>query len=337
MMITMKEIAREAGVSQPAVSLVLNGRGQSSRISESTRERVLAAAGRLGYHRNELARAMKTGKTNIIGIVGALGSGYSLEIIKGISEAATATGYTIKLLPAHDAASMAAVCRQCLEQRLDGVIVRSISQEEMDVLLCELSPYRIPLAFIGNIATPDEHLHIGTDDYSGMIAAVRYLTGLGHRRIAFFDTGSSSVTIRSRCDGFFAAMREYDADESPLYREIIQEDAELQQQEIACFLKETGATAAIGVSDFTAMRILQAVSMIGLRVPEDLSVVGFGDLDFSGFANPPLTTIRQPFAAMGRIAAEQLIAKISGRDTEQETVLPVELVVRKSTVTPLPH
>ena len=336
-MITMKEIAREAGVSQPAVSLVLNGRGQSSRISESTRERVLAAAGRLGYHRNELARAMKTGKTSIIGIVGALGSGYSLEIVKGVSEAAAAAGYTIKLLPAHDAATMTAVCRQCLEQRLAGIIVRSVTEEEMGVLLRELSPYSMPMAFVGNIATPDEHPHVSTDDRHGMTAAVRHLVELGHRRIAFLDSGSSLITIRSRRDGFFAAMREHVADESPLYKEIIRDDAELQRQEIAGFLKETGATAVIGVSDFMAMRVLQAASTIGLRVPEDLAVVGFGDLDFSGYANPPLTTIRQPFAAMGRIAAEQLIARISGRNIERKTVLPVELIVRRSTAAPTPH
>lgn len=329
-MITMKEIAREAGVSQPAVSLVLNGRGQSSRISESTRERVLAAAGRLGYHRNELARAMKTGKTNIIGIVGALESGYSLEIIKGISEAATAASYTIKLLPAHDAASMAAVCRQCLEQRLDGVIVRSISQEEMDVLLSELSSYQVPMAFIGNILAPAEHLHITSDDYHGVMQAVTHLAGLGHRRIAFFDAPISPLTIRSRRQGFIDGMKQHGWDGEAMICDISLTES-LRLPEMQTALKKIQPTAAVCVCDFTAMRLLQAATMNGMRVPDDLSVVGFGDLDFAKLANPPLTTIHQPFAALGQKAAELLFEKIAGRNILPETVLPVELVIRKST------
>jgi len=330
-MITMKEIAKEAGVSQPAVSLVLNGRGQSSRICDATRERILATAQRLGYYRNEVARSMKTGRTNIIGIIGSLDSGYSMEIIKGISEAASADGYTLKLLPANDTESIVSVCRQCLEQRLDGIIVRSITESGMEIMMQELSPYQMPMMFVGNIQTKQTHLHVGTDDSNGVLQAVDHLISLGHRRIIFFDNILLEHSICSRRQGFLDGMRKHGLKGEHQVREIPFENFG-RLQEIKTTLQERKPTAVVCVCDFTAMRVLQAAAALGMRVPEDLSVVGFGNLDFAEYANPPLTTVAQPFVAMGRKAAELLIAKIAGGDVPAESVLPVTLVLRQSTM-----
>lgn len=330
-MITMKEIAKEAGVSQPAVSLVLNGRGKASRICDTTRERILAAAKRLGYHRNEVARAMKTGRTNIIGIIGSLDSGYSMEIIKGISEAATSDGYTLKLLSTNNIESMSNVCRQCLEQRLDGIIVRSVTEDGLTIMMRELSPHQVPMVFVGNIQSRDAHLHVGSDDRKGVMQAVDHLIGLGHRRIIFFDNIMLEHAINSRRQGFVDGMRKHGLTAEHQVQEIAFEGGP-RTQDIKTTLQQRKPTAVVCVCDFTAMRVLQAAASLGLRVPEDLSVVGFGNLDFAEYANPSLTTIAQPFVAMGRQASELLIAKIAGLDVPPERILPVKLLVRQSTM-----
>lgn len=333
--ITMSDVAKAAKVSRQTVSIVLNGSSDRHRISETTHKLVASTAERLGYRKNMIARAMVTGSTNVIGLVGYFGEEYGARLLEGITQFISEASYSTKFF--HKTAisnKIVDIARGCVEQRLSGVICRSLNEDELRVMYRELSIADIPIVLVDNSFEHGWCSRIISDDFSGEKQAVDHLYELGHRRIAHFTSKLSSGFARMRYDGFRFAMRAHDL-------ELLDNPVEVDDQkneitnELAARIKriliEYQPTAVCCGCDALAMIVLKIATETGIKIPQELSVVGFAGLDFTQWTIPTLTTVKQPFEEMGKTAAEVLLAEIEQKTPIREVKLPVALVTRGST------
>ena len=336
MVATMQSIADAAGVSRATVSYVLNGRhiGSRMKINHVTVSKVEKIAELQGYCRNEIARAVKTGKTNAIGIVGGLSGSYCLEIIKGISDAGAAQGYFIKLFPAELSTDIEQIARQCAGQRLAGVICSSLSEEQLHLLRERLEGKHIPIVLVDNCFHHDWCPRAISDDFNGAKSAVKYLSSLGHRKIIHITNDLNFGFSRLRYDGYCAGMDEYGLKRDAGSLCVIDSNLELtesiraQIREIFLRLKPTAVTCG---SDPIAMKVIIVASELNIKIPDDLSIIGYAGLDYSVISNPPLTTVIQPFYEVGRQAFYLFEKNINGSKTVADVKLPTELIIRNST------
>lgn len=339
MPITMKDIAAAAATSRATVSLVLNGRSNDLRIAETTRLRVLEAARRLGYRRNELARAVKRGRSNVIAFIGGSGGSYVMDIITGINAGLQENNFLLKMFLLNRHTDFADVTRQCLEQMVAGVICRALPPEELEQLRIDLAPAEIPVIQVDNSFSLEWCGRVVSDDVAGGRLAVEHLLTLGHRRIGLLTiadhTGYAVLRRQGYREAMIAAGLSVDQNLELAIPQSLEWTGE-QQQKLTGYLLEQRPTAVFCVADPLAMKMLLAAQRCGLQVPGNLSVVGYAGLDYTGFSAPPLTTIEQPFAAMGRTAAEHLIAAVNRNAPAPlpDLKLPVRLVLRQSTAIP---
>jgi LacI family xylobiose transport system transcriptional regulator len=327
--LTVAGIARLAGVSAPTVSRVLNGR---SGVSQATRQRVEAVLRERGYRRPELASPAP-----IVELVfHALESPWALEILRGVEEAAREHELAVVVTEMQGSLTPGrAWTEQVLTRRPTGVVV-VFSDLTVDQQV-QLSTRSIPLVVLDPTGEP---LHatpsVGATNWAGGLAATRHLLGLGHRRIAMLSGPTEWLCCRARLDGFQAAM---DAAGVPVDRELTR---------ISVLYGEGGLrdgrellalpyppTAIFTANDLQALGVYEAAREAGVRIPEDLSVVGFDDLPLVRWAGPPLTTVRQPLADMGATAARLVLAIAHGEQPAQTRVeLATTLIVRESTAPP---
>jgi LacI family transcriptional regulator len=333
-MITMKDIAREVGVTQQAVSVALSGSYSTTCISKENRLKVLEAAERMGYRRNEIARAIKTGKTNVIGIIGDFSGSYSMDIITGIAKACTANGYFMKLLPVEGPDDLGPVVRQCVEHRVAGIICRSLQEYALDTLRTELDAMHTPIVLVDSSLHHEWCSRVVSDDFNGEKLVVNHLYELGHRKIAHFTGNLNDGFARIRYDGFCSAIKTHELEllNNPVEVDDLSEEiSEVMVSRIEQILREYQPTAVCCGSDPLAMKVLKIATEAGIKIPQELSIVGFAGLDYTQWTIPALTTVRQPFAEMGKTAAEILISGIKQKTPIREVKLPVELVTRQST------
>ena len=337
---TMRDIAIEAGVSRTTVSFVLNGRSDAAvRIPDETRRRVLDVAHEMGYQRNELVRAVVSGKNRMFGFLGFHSRFESAaRVLEGVINEAESHEFTIKVLPTGKNHVSESVRAQCVRLRLAGVIVLNPGGRDLDEFHGEMARYQIPMV-VGDDALPQPWgIRVTSDDHQGMGLAVEHLARLGHRRIAFVAGQRNAPISMAREAGFLAAMHRLKLPvgaDSVLYSDW---NNDLIAQLIKQLLRDRCApmTAIVCVTDDTAMVVLRAVRALGLRVPDDVSVVGYANLGMSELADPPLTTLAQPFEAMGSHMVRHLIARVERNlekysDEPLEDLLATRLIVRQST------
>ena len=336
---TIKDIARECGVSANTVSCVLNNK--PGEVSGKTRDRVLEVVRRLGYRPNAAARRMVGKRTNTIGIADrysetGLINPYKAQVLEPLVHAARRGRWDVLYYSGH-------VNEQdgfpgFLDGRCDGLIcfTGGIAQEEVEAIL----KTELPVVFIGETqGSPPEHPKavIDVDNVTGAYLAVRYLISLGHRRIAMME-GKGVSGDADRVIGYRQALVEggLPAGEALLYPTEAWEGAGYAQGiEVLSLPPAERPTAVFCFNDDLAFGLLRAARECKVRVPEDLSVVGFDDTFPAATSSPPLTTVRQPLALIGRHAAEMLIRIIEGRlPRDAREIVPPELVIR-STAAPL--
>lgn len=343
-MVTIKDIAREAGVSHATVSCVLNGKAKQLRISDVASERIKAAAEQLGYQRNEIARSMVTGRNDVIAFISCDTGAweYTGKIMSGIVEEATRQNFAVKVYHlAHSNPDN--IIRQLVEQRVAGVIFHSEKNSDFDFIRREVEKKHIPGATV-NLSNATTGIGITSDDFQGAKDVVKYLSGLGHQRIAHFShqyIGEEPEYIEQRQKGYIAGMRECLGKSATIRIEFLP-PLPVEDEAVAIIKKTLNEsagqrpTAIFCISDSVAMQVLQAASQVGMKVPEELSIVGFADLEMARYAIVPLTTVAQPFEQMGREAANMLINAIENKradilDKAENRKLEVTMVVRKST------
>jgi|BarGraNGADG00212_2_1021979.scaffolds.fasta_scaffold26431_1 DNA-binding LacI/PurR family transcriptional regulator len=331
--ITIKDIATVVGVSTSTVSRVLNGT-KMDLISEKTREKVLRAAGELGYSSNPLARALKGKQTYLLGlIVREISDPFFTSIISHLSTQAESLGYHIVLAHAHSDTQEAIQMSVALDTRhLDGMFVLGDLHDDETALRRILQKNRVVVAMCHG-PNPEWIPKVNIDNQLGVTMMLDYLYSLGHRRLAFIDGGWLG-DIRERLVVFKEYVKLHSIDQSAQIITAPNNDATGGYEALKEILGLTPRpTAVFAADDVMAFGALKAAADSGISVPKDLSIVGFDDVEFTQYTSPSLTTIRQPIEEMSRHALSLIIDLIEKKNITPElnsTLISPELIIRQS-------
>ncbi|MBM7084979.1 LacI family DNA-binding transcriptional regulator [Micromonospora sp. MMS20-R2-29] len=329
--VTIAMIARLAGVSVPTVSRVINGR---SDVAPQTRERVEELLTRHGYRPRSAARRTQSALIDLV--FNDLDSPWAVEIIRGVEDVAQASGAGTVVSAIHRRTSSA-------KQWLDNMRTRStegvifVTSMVEPPLQAELRRLRLPVVIVDPAGVaPQEAPTIGATNWAGSLRANQYLLGLGHRRIGFIAGPPQLMCSRARMDGYRAAL---DAAGLAIDDRLVRPGNFYHESGYTAGMHLLGLpeppTAIFASSDQMALGVYEAVRKRGLRVPDDVSVVGFDDLPEVRWCSPPLTTIRQPLAEMGMLAARTVLRLARGETIESPRIeLATDLVVRDSAAPP---
>ncbi|MDP9270539.1 MAG: LacI family transcriptional regulator [Chloroflexota bacterium] len=330
---TLRDVADVAGVSIATVSRVLTG-ARASR--PDTRDRVLAAAVELDYRPSALGRALKLQQTHTLGLlITDIENPFFPEIVRAVEDAAHQRGYAILLCSATDEPRRElAYINLLLERRVDGIIVAASQVPARHAALLARAP--VPVVLV-NCAAPRSGLaSISSDNRGGGRAAAEHLLGLGHLRLGLITGPPANAAAAVRLAGVQDAIRAAGTAEIALT--IVEGDAHVAGGERATRQLLDLApltTAIVCYNDLTAMGVMRALRALGRVVPDDVSVVGFDDIDLAQWTDPPLTTIAQQKAEMGRWAFAHIADAIGrGHETAPTRRLATSLVIRGSSARP---
>ncbi len=328
-MITIKDVAKRAGVSPSTVSRALSGKVP---VDRETRDRVMEAVRALKYQPNILAKGLKEGRTNTIGlIIPNICNPIFPAVARGVEDVARENGFTVVLCNTDEDMDMERNYVEKLQNRwVDGLIFATAREESRHIL--ELKQRNFPVVLVAR--------HMGeavdavvVDNYKSSFEAVRYLIETGHKRICIIVGDRDLILYRERFEGYRYALESAGL---PVYPEMILDVSGRDDNGYNAVknLLEKGIIpdAIFAASDPRAIGAIRAVKDCGLNVPDDISIVGFDDLDISSYIDPPLTTVSQPLYEMGTQAARRLIAMVNGSKDEkpQIKIMKTRLIKRKS-------
>ncbi len=329
----MSDVAARAGVSHQTVSRVVNG---LPNVPPDTRERVLRAIDELGYRPNAAARALVTGSSRTIGLVTSHINQYGpAQTLLGLEKAARAAGYSLSvaILDDDSEGAMREAVDRFVAQSVDAVVALSTYGQAVEALGRFESP--VPLIAV-QVGRDPLHPTVWVDQEVGAALATRHLLELGHRTVHHVTGPQDSLEARGRMLGW---RKELLAAGAPvpdvLYGDWWPSSGYAAGRELAARTRGgqrrgEPVTAVFVANDQMALGLLNAVHEAGLSVPGDLSVVGFDDVPEAAYYTPPLTTVRQDFAELGRRGVQLVLARLSGEDLHPSSVLP-QLLVRGST------
>jgi LacI family transcriptional regulator len=325
---TLAAVAAEAGVSLPTVSKVVNGRPD---VAPATRARVERLLGELNYHRPGLRRGRRAGLIDLI--FNGLDSPWAVEILRGAEDWCSGHGLGAAVSAVrHGSARPASWTSALASHDTDGVIL--VTSKLTAPQLQQLREEGIPLVVVDPVNLPDPDLpSVGATNWAGGLAATDHLLSRGHRRVGAITGPPDYLCSRARADGYRSALERAGVRYDPAlvkHGDFQHEGGFLRGGEFLDM--DDRPTAIFAGSDQQALGVYEAARQRGLRIPQDLSVVGFDDLPAARWVSPPLTAVRQPLADMGRVAAEMLGDLIEGVPLRSQRVeLSTELVVREST------
>ncbi|HLS40115.1 MAG TPA: LacI family DNA-binding transcriptional regulator [Ornithinicoccus sp.] len=326
--VSIRDVAREAGVSTALASFALNGR---EGVAPATRARILEVARRLGYRADPLARALRTGLTGTYGLmVRNMRNPYFLEVLRGAQEAASEHRATVFAVDsAYSAEREREHVLHLVEQRVDALAIAPVGSGDAVALWQQLAPGK-PTVVVNAVPRDPDVVRVSPDNVSAVDQAVEHLVELGHRRLTFYSAPAGVMADHDRLERFLRRCAELGVDPHPVETPL---DFDAAYDVTARLLQDRHPpTAIITNSDYTAHAVYRACRDAGVRVGADVSVVGHDDLLTSPLLDPPMTTLRLDRFALGRAIGERLRPGSSlGHHLE-----PVELVVRGSTG-PAPH
>jgi LacI family transcriptional regulator len=327
--VTIVDVAEKAGVSFGTVSRVINN---DIHVRPETRERVQGVMQKLGYTANRQARSLAGGRSNIIGVlVPDLGTGYIGEIIRGIDAELSLTDLDLILYTTHRTASKEAnYVANLAKGMVDGLLL-VLPRSPADYT-GTLTNRGVPFVLIDHQGIGRDCPAVGATNWQGAYHATEYLIKLGHTRIGFITGSMDLGCADERLEGYRSALRTYHLPNEP---ELIYEGTFFQPDGYA------GASALLNLihpptalfasNDVMAMGAMDAVRNRGLRVPDDISIVGFDDIPQASVMRPGLTTVSQPLEKMGRVATQMLLDLFRNKEkTDNRIELPTELVIRES-------
>lgn len=329
MRVTIKDVAREAGISVATVSRVLNDSGP---VHAATRERVREIARRLRYSPSGAARSLITNKTHTIGVLlPALYGEFFSEVIRGIDQTAYRNGHHLLVSSSHaDRDELEAVLR-AMHARVDGLLVMTPGLDART--LAENLPPRLPLVLINTSLDEGSFASVTVDNFGGAHSMVRHLLERGHRRIAIIQGTRGNHDAHHRLRGYRAALDEAGIALDPaLEIEGNFTEAAGHAAIPRVLALEPRPTAIFASNDSMAIGALSALREAGLRVPRDLSVVGFDDIPIARYMDPPLTSVHVAISELGGYATKRLLEVMekAGKQEPSREVCDTTLVIRES-------
>jgi DNA-binding LacI/PurR family transcriptional regulator len=327
--LVMADVAARAGVSHQTVSRVINGHPS---VAPLTRERVQQAIAELGYRPNLAARALVTGSTRTIGLVTIKINQYGpAQTMLGLEEAARAAGYSLSVSILDDATAeaMREAVDRFVAQSVDAIVALATYDDAAEAMHLIDAP--VPLVAV-QVGGQEDHPAVGVDQESGARLATRHLLDLGHRTVHHVAGPADSQEARGRTAGWRAELVAAGAPVPEIVRgDWTPSSGHAAGRTLAGRIRAgEDITAVFLANDQMALGLLAAMHEEGLEVPGDLSVVGFDDLPEAPYFTPPLTTVRQDFAELGRRGVQLVLARLAG-ETLHADLVPAPLLVRAST------
>jgi LacI family transcriptional regulator len=331
--VTIGDVADRAGVSIATVSRVVNGRYG---VSTKTNERVRAVIDNLGYESSLVARSLRSQRTNVIGILVADIEPFSAELLKGAAKALRGSDFEMVVYAAG----------QHNDQGWERRYVSRLSGTLLDGTIL-VTPTVVDVASMQPVVAVDPHVGgstlptIDSQNFEGARAITEHLIGLGHRRIGFLAGRPDLESARRREAGYRAALGHADIPFDPdlvLVGGFQEVTAEAPAREL--LTRRPRPTAVFAANDLSAIQTMRTAAELGVRVPDDVSIVGFDNIPESALANPPLTTVDQSIQAQGDAAVQTLLALIDDPDRNDprdpiHITLPTQLVIRSTTAPPI--
>jgi len=326
--VTIKDIAKVTGVSHTTVSRALKGHPS---ISPETTERIQKLAQEMGYVPSAVAQSLLTQQTQTIGmVITTAADPFIAQIVDGAEQVAQAAGYSVFLSSSHNNPEQEMnVVETFQRRRVDAIIVTS--SRVGSVYSSRLDQIQIPIVLINNQEEGDFLHSVAVNDMRAAQLAVEHLISLGHRRIGYIGATNRPNSNRRRLDGYRAALDQAGITFDPelIFSPVAESDIE-RGQVILKLLKFTRATAVFCYNDNTAIGLLLACRAEGISVPQELSIVGFDDIEPALYVTPPLTTVHQPRFELGQRAMSMVLDLLEGLEV-QDQLLACDLVIREST------
>jgi DNA-binding LacI/PurR family transcriptional regulator len=329
MPVSIYDIAKIAGVSPSTVSRALE---DHPRIGATTRKRIQELAREMNYVPSTVARSLAANKTWTIGMVLAtISDPFMGRVVEGVEQVAIESGFNVFISTSqNDSQRETEVIKVLQQRRVDGIIVIASHLSDHYPRFFERS--KVPIVVI-NEQRPEKTMHfVAVDDVHGAQLAVEHLLALGHRRIAYVGITNRPASNQYRLKGYQDALAAAGIALDPsliITFNTVEDHAECGEASLEPLLA-AGATAVFCYNDTAAIGLLTACYKHGLVVPDDLSIIGFDDIDMAAYTLPPLTTIRQPRFDLGQRAMSMMLALLDGQEPENQ-ILPGELVVRQTT------
>ncbi|MFB4277405.1 LacI family DNA-binding transcriptional regulator [Nonomuraea sp. MTCD27] len=336
-MSSIKEVARLAGVSVGTVSNVLN---RPEMVAPDTLRRVREAIERLGYVRNGSARQLRAGRSRTIGVVALdLANPFFIDVLRGVETVAQRSELTVMVFNSNkDAAREAGLLETFEEQRPLGVLITPVNDSGEEERLSRLIARGIPVVRFDSSARHSHGCAVAVDDVLGGRLAGLHLRERGHRHIAFAGGPFTVRQVRERHDGLAAVLGPHDTMTVIRLPDLTVATGRAVGKEIADLPPAERPTAVFCANDLVAIGVLQEMTLRGLRVPADLAILGYDDIDFAAAAAVPLSSIRQPREQLGHTAATLLLEEANqpaGHEHRQVIFQP-DLMARTSTAAPVP-
>lgn len=332
--VTIYDIAKKLNITAATVSRALNG---NPNISEKTRETVLAAAKEMNYKQNKLALALKSGKSNHIGvIVPRINTNFFGSVIRGIEEELNAKGYNIIICQSHNDEEMEAKNIETLiDSHVDAIFISSSSKSSAS--LQKVLDEKIPLIFFDRRKIMNNVSSVTIDDFAGGYMATKHLIDSGCRKIAHIISGPIELEIfKERHRGYQQALEDHNIDYRKDY--VLRTNSSIEEGKRAVeilFSLNEKPDAIFSASDFVALGAIQELQKRGIKVPEEVSVIGFANEPFTDFLELSISTIDQFPLEMGRTVARvylnQETGDEAGGNVQKKVVLQPKLIARKST------
>lgn len=328
-MATIKDVAREAGVSVATVSRVFNDSGQ---VSEDTRKHVRQVADRLNYWPNGVARSLITNRTHSLGVLlPDMHGEFFSEVIRGIDLTARNQNLHLLVSSSHSEIDALIASLLSLRGRIDGLIVMAPDVDAPAAIRACIG--ELPIVMLNPGLDLEECDSVSIANYDGAYQTVKHLMSLGHRRIAIVKGPERNIDARQRLYGYRRALADGGGEMLPAL-EVRGDFREASGSEAAAGILRLSPrpTAVFAANDYMAVGLISALREAGLRVPEDMAVAGFDDIPIARFVSPPLTTVQVDAFALGQRAVELLLPRTQSKKPADYThdVLPTTLVVRAS-------
>lgn len=330
---TIKDVAKLAEVSISTVSRVIN---ESKPVSPEARRRVLKAIDELGYKPNEIARSLVTKKSNLIGvIVDDIGNSYVAQIVRGIEEVGRMYKYDIVLCSSYgDEETELRFIQLLMQKQVEGIII--VSEIETKKITENINKYKIPFVYLNRFYDILQTPTVTIDNELASSIIVKHLLELNHKNTLYIsnDENIDRTIEKYKVKGYINTIEE--AGLTPTICNIGGykiEDAYKAGEEILQVIQKNHITAVYCCQDEVAIGLINYLYDHDIRVPEEISVVGYGDISLSSIYRPKLTTIKEPYYDLGAVAVRRILKELKGEAVDEQTLkLPVQLIKRDSAI-----